>query len=278
MNDKEWDCLKKTYYRSPYVCMTDEGTIDFSIDDFNALETNGHHITYDEYLDIMRKSGDSGRQYFMTCFYDACSAIYTGEIQKFSKKRDKLLFGRVLISGIRYDGTMFTGKEDHVWMDIAGFEGFSVGDDIEFTADVYRYLKTGHGKQIDYAIRNPTCIEKTGKYALPSDDELLSQDIDRLICEDCLYGPSCCYAFCMDERWRNAMRHKLKKLSELLDRLDVLTVDDDVLRDPNDIEEIGNYALQTAKGKERQTVDDDNDDIMDYDMDYDAFSYMEELS
>lgn len=74
------------------------------------------------------------------------------------------------------------------------------------------------------------------------------------------------------------MRHKLKKLSELLDRLDVLTVDDDVLRDPNDIEEIGNYALQTAKGKERQTVDDDNDDIMDYDMDYDAFSYMEELS
>ena len=43
----------------------------------------------------------------------------------------------------------FVGKEDHVWMDISGFEGFQVGDCLSFFAEIHRYVKTGNGKQID---------------------------------------------------------------------------------------------------------------------------------
>jgi hypothetical protein len=30
------------------------------------------------------------------------------------------------------DGTGFEGKEDHVWLDLSGFEKFSVGDCVGF--------------------------------------------------------------------------------------------------------------------------------------------------
>ena len=48
---------------------------------------------------------------------------------------------RIFISGMYTDGTMFDGKEDHVWMDKSGFEEYAVGDGISFGAEVYRYVK-----------------------------------------------------------------------------------------------------------------------------------------
>ena len=39
------------------------------------------------------------------------------------------------------DGTMFDGKEDHVWMDKSGFEEYTIGDGVSFGAEVYRYVK-----------------------------------------------------------------------------------------------------------------------------------------
>lgn len=47
------------------------------------------------------------------------------------------------------DGVMFDDKEDHVRMSKTGFEELDVGDSVSFSADVYRYVKTGNGKLID---------------------------------------------------------------------------------------------------------------------------------
>ena len=48
---------------------------------------------------------------------------------------------RIFISGTYTGGTMFDGKEDHVWMDKSGFEEYAVGDGVSFGAEVYRYVK-----------------------------------------------------------------------------------------------------------------------------------------
>ena len=89
------------------------------------------------------------------------------------------------------DGTMFDGKEDHVWMDKSGFEEYDVGDSVSFGAEVYRYVKTGNGKQIDYGLRNPTGIQKVEAYELPSDDALIMQEVKQLICETCFLSEQC---------------------------------------------------------------------------------------
>lgn len=210
MNETEWNKLKKELYCQNTVCQTDDGTIDFSPDNFRGLETNGNRITYDEYLDIMRSSGHSVKHYFEMCFYAGCRfAECKGEIQNFDKKKHKIIFKRIFVSGMYADGQYFDGKEDHVWMDDRGFEEFNAGDSISFTAEVYRYLKTGDGKQIDFALRNPGCIEKVKSYKLPTDNELVMQGIDDIICETCLYSEQCYGSFCINEHWRKEMRESM---------------------------------------------------------------------
>jgi hypothetical protein len=96
-----------------------------------------------------------------------------------------------------FDGRMFDGKEDHVWMDKKGFEEFQPGDSVEFFAEVYRYVKTGNGKQIDFGLRNPEGIKKVPAYKLPTDEELAEQDIRMIICETCYLGEQCNGAICL---------------------------------------------------------------------------------
>ena len=72
---------------------------------------------------------------------------------------------------------MFDGKEDHVWMDKSGFEEYNVGDSVSFSAEVYRYVKTGNGKRIDYGLHNPTGIQQIEAYELPSDNALIMQEV-----------------------------------------------------------------------------------------------------
>ena len=57
-------------------------------------------------------------------------------------------------------------------MDLDGFEEYQEGDSISFFADVYRYLKTGNGKRIDFGLMNPKDIKRIPGYELPSDDEV----------------------------------------------------------------------------------------------------------
>ena len=95
------------------------------------------------------------------------------------------------------DGECFDGKADHVWMDVDGFEEYSVGDSVSFSAEVYRYIKTGNGKQIDYGLRAPTQIERIKPYELPSDDELMRQTMREIACETCFLSEQCNRVFCM---------------------------------------------------------------------------------
>lgn len=81
------------------------------------------------------------------------------------------------------DGTFFYRKEDHVWMSRKGFEKYKVSDCISFYAEVYQYLKTSNGKKLDFAVRNPEGIETIDSYELPSDDDLLRQELGDLVCE-----------------------------------------------------------------------------------------------
>lgn len=94
------------------------------------------------------------------------------------------------------DGICFEGKEDHVWMDLKGFEDYQVGDSVSFWAEIYRYLKTGNGKMIDFGLRNPQQITKIDPYQLPSDDELLRQEVKLMICETCFLSEQCA-GFCL---------------------------------------------------------------------------------
>lgn len=204
MNEAEWKKLKKEYYRSNTICTTDDGTIDFSPEDFEKLVTNGHRITYDEYLDIMWKSGQNVRHSFAECFYSGDGfAQCKGKIQGFTTKKHKVIFKRLHVTGTYSDGLCFNGKEDHVWMNDTEFKNFSAGDNVTFEAEVYRYLKTANGKKIDFGLRNPSYIKKTGDYQLPTDDELLMQDISHLVCEMCLFRDHCYNIFCMNEQWAN---------------------------------------------------------------------------
>ena len=95
-------------------------------------------------------------------------------------------------------------------MDQAGFEVFHVGDSVLFCAEVYRYIKTGNGKQIDYGLRNPTDIQEIEAYALPSDDELMMQAVRQIVCETCFLSEQCNHTFClMDPKKRRALEREM---------------------------------------------------------------------
>ena len=155
-------------------------------------------FSYNEYLDVQFASlGKKHRPYFANCFFNAVMSHFKGQIEKVRSKH--ICFKRIFISGMYTDGTMFDGKEDHVWMDKSGFEEFGVGDSVSFGAEVYRYVKTGNGKLIDYGLRNPTNIQKIEAYELPTDDELIMQEVDQIICETCFLSEQCNRNYCTME-------------------------------------------------------------------------------
>lgn len=107
-------------------------------------------------------------------------------------------------------GECFNGKEDHVWMPIEEFEEFQVGDCLEFFAETYRYLKTSNGKQINFGLRNPSGIKKVDSYKLPSDDDLLRQSVNQIICETCMFRDHCYGGICIaNKEWLDGMRKSM---------------------------------------------------------------------
>ena len=155
-------------------------------------------FSYNEYLDVQFASlGKKHRPYFANCFFNAVMSHFKGQIEKVRSKH--ICFKRIFISGMYTDGTMFDGKEDHVWMDKSGFEECAVGDSVSFGAEAYRYVKTGNGKLIDYGLRNPTNIQKIEAYELPTDDELIMQEVDQIICETCFLSEQCNRNYCTME-------------------------------------------------------------------------------
>lgn len=162
-------------------------------------------------LDVQLVSLERGyRSGFANVLYNH-SLGYKGQIEKINKKY--VCFRRIFISGMFSDGECFDGKEDHVWMEKTGFEEFQVGDCISFYAEVYRYVKTGNGKQIDYGLRNPIGIQKIEDYQLPSDEELFIQEFNQIICETCYLSEYCDRTYCMLSKKPKKKRKNRKKTS-----------------------------------------------------------------
>lgn len=204
IEQEEWEAFKNEFYGSNFKVQSKWGNIDFSPTVLEEIQ-GGEKITYDEYLEIMRRTGNQVRHYFEYCYHDCIEMDFKGQIEKMTTT--KICFQRIYVCGTYCDGTCMDGKEDHVWMDLKGFEKYEVGDSVSFSADVYMYLKTGNGKAIDYGLRNPDFIKKIPTYSLPTDDDLTLQAIDQIICETCLFAEHCYMGMCIvDENWRNEMR------------------------------------------------------------------------
>ena len=190
-------------------CVLDEGrTILFD----PAPQRNvvgAEKFSYNDYLDVQFASlGKKHRPYFADCFFNSVMSHFKGQIEKVNPKH--ICFKRIFISGMYTDGTMFDGKEDHVWMEKSGFEECDVGDSVSFCAEVYRYVKTGNGKLIDYGLRNPTGIQKIEAYELPSDDELIMQEVEQLICETCFLSEQCNRNYCtMDPKKKRLLKQEM---------------------------------------------------------------------
>ncbi len=189
---EEWNELKEDFYGTNTIVTVEGGAIDFTPGVEKTIV--GAKLSYDEYLDIMRASLGNYRISFQHALIERKDTIYKGTIEKFTK--NKVLFKEIDVEIIYWDGT-FRDREHHVWMDAKPFKDFNPGDKVEFSAEVYMYLKTGNGKIIDFALRNPTGIQQIDDYNVASDAELAIQFIDRLICETCLYGKHCNGTFCL---------------------------------------------------------------------------------
>lgn len=170
-------------------------------------------LTYDDYIDAQIQAAGKFRIDFLNCYMNI-PLEFKGEIEKIDSIHKRICFKRIFVTGMYSDGICFDGKEDHVWMSSDGFGACAVGDCFEFGAEVYRYLKTGNGKMIDYSLRNPDGVKRIDKYQLPTDKELALQQIEMIICESCFLSDKCSHLSCM----RNPKEIKALK-RELLNSL-----------------------------------------------------------
>ena len=206
--EERWRVAKTAFSGTKLGVISEWGLIDFDPEELASL-VHGENLSYDEYLEVVKASANHVRCDFEKCYYDAWSCHFKGKIAKMNKKNSTVCFERIYVSGIYSDGTGFVGKEDHVWMDLQGFENYKISDCLSFGAEVYRYIKCGNGKRLDFGLRNPATITRIDEYELPNQEELQLQAIDQLICEVCLFRDHC-YGFCIaNQEWREEMRQQL---------------------------------------------------------------------
>ena len=208
----KWDELQKECYGKDIIVRCQNGLVDFSPDSMQDVE-NGDFKSYDEYLEVQKYSFDKVRQFFELCYYhiSGVSADFKGQILRFDQQKNKVLFKRIMVNGMYGDGIGFVGKEDHVWMDVAGFESFKPGDSLRFEADIYRYMRKSDGKLIDYGLRRPDNIERIKSYEVPTDEQLIDQQIDQLVCETCRYFDHCHLGMCVANEKERKERFKTLK-------------------------------------------------------------------
>jgi hypothetical protein len=207
--EERWKKFVEEYSHSGYCVQSDFGIIDTFE---NAMKDvhNGESLTYEKYLQALFDSRKIIRHCFEYCYYNHAMCSFKGQISGFDKKKGKILFNRIYISGVLMDGDGYQGKEDHVWMDSKPFENYQIGDCLSFGGEIYRYLKTKNGKQISFGIREPDDISRIESYELPSDDDLIMQAVDQIVCEVCLFREHCYMGICIaDEKWREEMRTAL---------------------------------------------------------------------
>ncbi len=197
--------LFATHYGEKTIVSTSEGTIDFNPEGYRNI-VGAEKFTYDDYIDVQIRSFHKMRGWFAKCYYHVPLG-FKGCVEK--KTKEKICFERIMINGMYSDGTSFEGKEEHVWMNISGFEKYEIGDCISFFAEVYRYVKTSNGKQINFALRNPKEIKRIEAYKLPSDDDLLAQEISEIICETCYLNEHCNRVSCLLQKGSKKQKEQM---------------------------------------------------------------------
>lgn len=185
--------LFATHYGEKTIVYTYDGVIDFDLEGCQNI-VGAEKFTYDDYIDVQIKSFHKIREWFANCYYNI-PLSFKGCIER--KTKDNVCFKCIMVKGMYPDGVCFEGKEDHVWMNISGFEKYQIGDCVSFSAEVYRYVKTSNGKQLDFSLRNPKSIKKIEAYTLPTDKDLAKQAIDEMICETCYLSEYCNRVSCL---------------------------------------------------------------------------------
>lgn len=184
------------YYGTEQIVDSGIGVLIFFSPDSKADVVGAERLTYDDYIDAQIQSAGKYRLDFLNCYMNY-PLEFKGEVEKVDYTHKRICFKRIFVTGMYSDGVCFDGKEDHVWMSSDGFGECSVGDCFEFGAEVYRYLKTGNGKMIDYSLRNPGSVKRINKYQLPTDKELALQQVQMIICESCFLSDKCSHMNCM---------------------------------------------------------------------------------
>ena len=204
----DWKDSITRFYMTPYIAITGNGIVNFAPESRNEI-VGVKDLSYDDYIELQFSSLSTCRHEFEKLYGGGYFARFKGQIEK--KTKDRVCFTRIYISGMYHDGECFDAREDHVWMDAKDFEHFETGDCVSFEADVYRYIKTGDGKKLDYGLCNPEFVAKVEPYQLPSDEDLLKQAIDRIICDEmCMFREHCYMGMCIaNEDWLNTTRMTL---------------------------------------------------------------------
>ena len=208
-DEERWKKFVEEYSHSGYLVQSEFGAVD-TTDDAMKDVVGGENLSYEEYLQALFNSRNIRRHCFEYCYYSSALCDFKGQIERFDRKKGTVLFKRIYISGELMDGDCYEGKEDHVWMDIEPFEEYKEGDCLSFGGEIYRYLKTGNGRQISFGIRKPYDIAKAAAYDLPSEDDMIMQAVDRTICEVCTFNEHCCMGMCIaNKEWQEKMRKTL---------------------------------------------------------------------
>ena len=107
--------------------------------------------------------------------------------------------------------TVFSGKEDHVWMSLTGFENYRVEDCLFFRGRGLSILKNQSRKKlIDFGLKDPVGIRKVGEYEVPSDEQLRIQAAEQILCMDLCMFRDHCDGFCItNQEWKESMLNLL---------------------------------------------------------------------
>ena len=200
------EALEK-YYEINHIGQIGSGFVFFSVEDLKTA-VGAEDLTYEEYIDIQLGATEKRCRANLIGWFLGDELGFKGQIEKINDRH--VCFKRLYIDGISRNGAGYFSKEDHIWMDKDGFEQFKVGDCLSFSADVYRYLKKGDGKQIDFGLRNPWDIQKIERYDLPTEMMLRVQFVEQLVCETCLFAEKCNGFYCLrDEEDVKAAKYDL---------------------------------------------------------------------
>ena len=123
---------KDDNYRAKVAVQDEKGIIDYDPDKMKEV-VGGEKLSYDEYIAIQKQSEGKVRGAFQLCYYTHALS-FKGQIERYTKT--KICFKRIYVEGMYPDGICFEGKEDHVWMDLKGFEQFKPGDSVSFGAEI----------------------------------------------------------------------------------------------------------------------------------------------